>query len=162
MSFYRKHHKLLLPRAHYLFPLSFLYTVSWHNLLIFPSSCLRFHLLLIFLLLPVKLILISGFLTVLLPNQFWLRNGAILADYLVQQMQAIAGSVLRFISETHPTWSALNASKLITSENKFLYHWQYSSTNFTVGLASRRSIILPVKVSSLTLDYTPALVTKEG
>ncbi|MBW4690054.1 MAG: helix-turn-helix domain-containing protein [Komarekiella atlantica HA4396-MV6] len=27
----------------------------------------------------------------------------------------------------------LNASKFVTSENRFLYHRQYSSTNFTVG-----------------------------
>lgn len=65
------------------------------------------------------------------------------------------------MSDIIPTCSCLNASKLLTSGNRFLYSWQYSSINFTVGRAALGCVIGWAGVSAICADYTFPRVTQE-
>jgi hypothetical protein len=70
----------------------------------------------------VKLAPIARLLIFPLPKAMKLRNDVTLADYLVLTILAISGRLFRFESEIHPICKYLKASKLLTSENRFLYH----------------------------------------
>jgi hypothetical protein len=71
-------------------------------------------------------------------------------------------NVFRFSSEMQPICWYLNASKLLTSENSFLYYWQYSSTNLIFFMGERGSTMLCAYVLGFLRSYTTAKVTNQG